>query len=76
MVCPGRATLNRNATIDGLLLPHRSHPSRAAGSFFGPIRTSRGICRNDCSWRICDMATRSGHVRTCLKSGRLSCRRF
>ena len=34
MVHPGRAILNRDPMIDGLPLPNRSHPSRAAGSFF------------------------------------------
>lgn len=36
MVHLGRATLNRDPMIDGLPLPHRSHPSRVAGSFTGP----------------------------------------
>ncbi len=47
MVHPGRAILNRDPMIDGLPLPNRSHPSRAAGSFIGPLQLVWLNCRSN-----------------------------
>ncbi len=40
--CSARSpvALNLDATAGPLLVPQRPHPSRVAGSFFGPIRSS------------------------------------
>ncbi len=50
MVHPGRAMLNRDAMLDGLPLPHRSYPSRAAGSFSGHVRSYQNKGAGCRSW--------------------------
>lgn len=50
MVCPARAMLNQAATIDGLPRPHRSHPSRAAGSFPGTFADLIDRFEKDPTW--------------------------
>lgn len=46
MLCRQRKLLNASATADCLPDAHHEHPSRAAGSFFGQLRTLRLIWCN------------------------------
>ncbi len=39
MLCPQRTTLNPGTMLEATRLPYRTNPSRAAGSFFDPLRT-------------------------------------
>ena len=39
MLCPPPPTLNPVTIFEAARLPHRANPSRAAGSFFGPLQS-------------------------------------
>jgi len=39
MLCPPPPTLNPVIIFEAARLPHRANPSRAAGSFFGQLRS-------------------------------------